>query len=110
MLKRQKVSLYPGIIIVAFEPVKGYESSVDDWYINEHFEIFSKLPGYKRSRRCNILPTSPNKQAAKYIVFHEYDKTKDHFIQEKDCSWFESRDSSMVVKEINIYRLEAEFN
>lgn len=65
----------PFLLTVEMEPSEGNEKDFDDWYRQEHLDLLSKLPGYRRSLRYVIGPTTPLTQGEppKYLAIHEVD-------------------------------------
>lgn len=48
----------------------------DKWYREEHLDLFSKLPGYRRSLRYRIGPKTPltkDDDPPSYLAIHEVD-------------------------------------
>ena len=49
------------------------EEDFEKWYREEHLELLSKLPGYRRSLRYKIGPRSPltKGETQPYLAIHE---------------------------------------
>lgn len=71
-------------ILVAAPPFLGTvemesadEDDLNKWYEEEHLELLSKMPGYRRSLRYTIGPPVPEAlrktEPAKYLAIHEVD-------------------------------------
>lgn len=56
------------------------EAGLNKWYSEEHLELLSKLPGYRRSARYTLGPLPPSgfskTKASKYLAIHEVDSLK----------------------------------
>ena len=54
------------------------EAGLNKWYEEEHLELLSKLPGYRRSARYTLGPVSAlsKTKASKYLAIHELDSLK----------------------------------
>ncbi|KAJ9503579.1 hypothetical protein H2202_000718 [Exophiala xenobiotica] len=65
----------PFLLTVEMEPTGQNEGDFEDWYRQEHLELLSKLPGYRRSLRYVIGPKTPLTQGEppKYLAIHEVD-------------------------------------
>ena len=63
------------VLTVEMEPSEANEKDFDDWYRQEHLNLLSKLPGYRRSLRYVIGPKTPITQGEppKYLAIHEID-------------------------------------
>ncbi|RJE23948.1 Alpha beta hydrolase [Aspergillus sclerotialis] len=64
-----------GSILVAVtltvQPDQAKEEEVDRWYREEHTEMLSRVPGWRRSRRYITSSIDPN-APRQYIALHEY--------------------------------------
>ena len=64
-----------GSILVAVtltvQPDQAKEDEVDRWYREEHTEMLSRVPGWRRSRRYVTSSIDPN-AARQYVALHEY--------------------------------------
>ena len=51
------------------------EGDFEKWYREEHLDLLHKLPGYRRSARYVIGPTTPltKSEPPKYLAIHEMD-------------------------------------
>ncbi|KAK4941666.1 hypothetical protein LTR10_018405 [Elasticomyces elasticus] len=65
----------PYLLTVEMEPSEANEKDFEDWYRQEHLDLLSKLPGYRRSLRYVIGPKAFNTQGEppKYLAIHEID-------------------------------------
>ena len=63
------------LLTVEMEPSEANEKDFDDWYRQEHLNLLSKLPGYRRSLRYVIGPKTYITQGEppKYLAIHEID-------------------------------------
>jgi hypothetical protein len=49
------------------------------WYREEHLDMLSKVPGYRRSQRYKVgtpVPVLTRGEPTKYLVIHEFDYLK----------------------------------
>jgi hypothetical protein len=55
------------------EPVD--EADLDKWYREEHLDMLSKVPEYRRSLRCVLGPKTGYTEAEtpRYLAIHEFD-------------------------------------
>jgi antibiotic biosynthesis monooxygenase (ABM) superfamily enzyme len=52
------------------------EEDWDKWYREEHLDMLSKVPGYRRSQRYRIgapVPVLTRGEPIKYLTVHEFD-------------------------------------
>ena len=62
----------------------------EKWYREEHLELLSKLPGYRRSLRYKIGPRTPLTQGETepYLAIHEVSASTPGSVVESDAdSW-----------------------
>jgi uncharacterized protein (TIGR02118 family) len=67
------------LLTAEMEPVD--EEDFEKWYRQEHLDMLSKLPGYRRSLRYTIGSKTPMTQGepAKYLAIHEVDDLRTAF-------------------------------
>ncbi|PSN60033.1 hypothetical protein BS50DRAFT_681867 [Corynespora cassiicola Philippines] len=67
------------LISASLDPAQGGEAEFDNWYRTEHLDILSRVPGFVRSRRYEVVQASVLDQferksadAPKYLALHEF--------------------------------------
>ncbi|KAK5064437.1 hypothetical protein LTR84_000270 [Exophiala bonariae] len=71
--KKTGESAPPFLVTVEMEPVD--EADLDKWYQEEHLEMLSKMPGYRRSSRYVLGPKTPITlgEPGRFLALHELD-------------------------------------
>ncbi|KIV94543.1 hypothetical protein PV10_02299 [Exophiala mesophila] len=74
----KKIGEVPPPFMVTVEMETDDEEGLNKWYEEEHLELLSKLPGYRRSARYTLGPVSvlSTTKASKYLAIHELDNLK----------------------------------
>ncbi|KAK0550157.1 Coatomer subunit beta' [Tilletia horrida] len=74
----------PAVVATSVTPADGNQQAYDEWYLGEHVEALSKVPGWRRTRRFDLVDAliigkeaAPNNGDAasvpKCLGLHEYD-------------------------------------
>ncbi|KIW12294.1 hypothetical protein PV08_09571 [Exophiala spinifera] len=65
----------PYLLTVEMEPTPENEEDFDRWYREEHLDLLSRLPGYRRSLRYVLGPKMPITEGdpSRYLTIHEVD-------------------------------------
>lgn len=61
------------LVAVCFKIKPGTEAELDRWYNEEHVELLTKVPGWRRTRRfvtASVL--NPTPETKEYLSLHEY--------------------------------------
>ncbi|KAJ6607483.1 hypothetical protein B0H10DRAFT_2071477 [Mycena sp. CBHHK59/15] len=66
------------VVAVSLEVKPEHEDDFNKWYNQEHMDLLSKVPGWKRGRRYAIVDSNQrgeltNKPISKYLALHELD-------------------------------------
>lgn len=67
----------PEIVLVYMNP--SNPADFEKWYREEHLEMLSKLPGYRRSLRYKIGPKTPltrDEDPPPYLAIHEVESVE----------------------------------
>ncbi|KIW00637.1 uncharacterized protein PV09_07831 [Verruconis gallopava] len=58
---------------VSMEPGEGNDEELNDWYLKEHYEKLSNVPGYRRSTRYKLADTKNEDGYPRFLSLHEFD-------------------------------------
>ncbi|RDI79248.1 hypothetical protein Vi05172_g10704 [Venturia inaequalis] len=75
---------FPNLLLAAMEPGRSPEmaADLDAWYRQEHLEQMSKEPGWRRSRRYNLLFNIDSiERAPSCLSLYEFDETAELGVQ-----------------------------
>lgn len=60
----RKEDIAPVLVATSVTPAKGNEEAYDEWYDQEHTPMLTKVPGWRRTRRFELVDALVNGQTA----------------------------------------------
>jgi hypothetical protein len=109
------------ILVVSIEVKPEDEEDLNKWYAEEHMDAISKVPGWLRGRRYELVSSielagkadKNTPSAAKYLSIHEWDRpdyrsTKE-FMKMYDTPWSTRVTNYVIRKEPRTFELYKDF-
>ncbi|KAJ7504417.1 hypothetical protein B0H11DRAFT_2154560 [Mycena galericulata] len=106
------------VLAVSLEMTPEGEDELNRWYDEEHMELLSKVPGWKRGRRYKVLEYNQrgimiDKPVFKYLAVHELDYKEflqtPEFKHATSTEWRERVMKHCVGREVRVFELHKDF-
>ncbi|KAJ7119846.1 hypothetical protein C8R44DRAFT_788973 [Mycena epipterygia] len=107
------------VMVVSYEIAPENEEDFNKWYDEEHMDLISRIPGWKRGRRyklvdsAQLIGNAPDQPACKYLAIHEIDNKDFEESAEmkhaRGTEWAQRVRNYAIRREIRVFELHKGF-
>jgi hypothetical protein len=105
---------------VALQPAAGDAVDFDRWYREEHLQLLSECPGYRRSRRFEVVNATvldkferSAPEVPRYLALHEFDGNEfpmEALGKTAGTEWAKKVMGNLAAAEVGWYRLKRTYD